>query len=444
MTCACATAMSTWPELAIHLRAQLAGIPPERRIVACSGGLDSSVLMAALAGLHQEDGLPAPRALHVNHGLHQEAASWSRATVQRCRERGVDCRVVTVTVARSDGGLEADARRARYAAFESALDEGDVLLLAHHRDDQAETVLLRLLRGAGPAGLAAMPVRRRLGRGWLLRPLLDIDRRRLEQAACELGVGVSEDPSNAELKQDRNFLRHEILPRLADRWPGLRQTMSRAAELCHEQEVALAELLGPAPERLPVAVLQGSPEVAAVRLRHWLAAAGVAMPARRRLREVLAQIHARDDAAVRIHLGDVSVRRFAAALHIVDENRPEPPRENLLWEPADSLLLPHGTLAATAVRAAGLRQVEAGYEVRFRQGGERLRPAGRSGTRSLKDLLQEAAVPPWERDRLPLLYVASELVAIADLYVAEGWQAGPGEPGWHVQWQPAQPADRSA
>ncbi len=395
------------------------------------------MLMATLAWLHAEDGLTAPRALHVNHGLHQKAATWAEVTVKHCLDRGVSCRVVEVAVVRSDAGLEADARHARYGAFADVLDEDDVLLLAHHRDDQTETVLLRLLRGSGPAGLAGMPVRRRLGRGWLLRPLLDFDRSWLEQVACELGVLASEDPSNADLRQDRNFLRHEILPRLASRWPGYRQTLSRAAELCHEQEVALAELLGPAPELLPVAALECSPELAAARLRHWLAAAGVVMPARRRLLEILAQSHAREDAAVRIDLGDVSVRRFAAALHIVDENRPEPPQDSVIWQPPENLLLPHGRLAAGAVSDSGLRQNEGGYEIRFRQGGERLRPAGRSARRSLKDLLQAASVPPWERDRLPLLYVGSELVAIADLYVAEGWQSGPDEAGWRLAWRPA-------
>ena len=427
--------MSAWPELVGTLRAELADVDPARRIVACSGGLDSSVLVAAVARLHAEDGLPPPRALHVTHGLQPQAAVWAAATAKRCLARGVSCQVVEVTVTRSDAGLEADARRARYGAFAAALGDDDVLLLAHHRDDQAETVLLRLLRGAGPAGLAGMPVRRRLGRGWLLRPLLDVDRRRLEQAAGDWGVVASEDPSNAELRQDRNYLRHEILPRLAERWPGYRRTLSRAAELCRDEERALAELLGPAPAVLPVADLEGSPAVAAARLRHWLAAAGVAMPPQARVREILAQINAREDAAVRIDLGAVSVRRFAAALHVVDDNCPAPPDDALTWHPPDSLQLPHGRLAAKAVGQGGLRRIQAGYELRFRQGGERLRPAGRSGTRPLKDLLQEAAVPPWERDRLPLLYVGSELVAIADLYIAEGWQAGPDESGWRLRWE---------
>lgn len=434
--------MPAWPELVGALRAKLSDVAASRRIVACSGGLDSSVLMAALARLHVEDGLPPPRVLHVNHGLHAEAASWAQLTAQRCLERGLTCQVIEVSVMRSDAGLEADARQARYDAFASALGADDVLLLAHHRDDQAETVLLRLLRGAGPAGLAGMPVRRRLGSGWLLRPLLDVDRSRLEQAARELNVVASEDPSNAELRQDRNFLRHEILPRLAGRWPGYRRTFGRAAELCGEQEEALAALLGPAPEVLPIADLQGSPAVAAARLRHWLAAAGVAMPPRTRLREILAQMDASEGAAVRIDLGDtplgaVSVRRFASALYVVEDDRPAPPRGALAWEPPAELQLPHGRLTATAVSHGGLRRVETGYEVRFRQGGERLRPAGRKGTRSLKDLLQEALVPPWERDRLPLLYVGPELVAIADFYVAEGWKAGPDEPGWCLAWKPA-------
>lgn len=431
--------MSVWPELRAALESCLEDLPATGRLVACSGGLDSSVLLHALVRWHAECGELPPRALHVDHGLQAGAAAWAAATQRLSAGLGVACDVVAVAVTRSDAGLEADARRARYAAFRAALAQGGQLLLAHHRDDQAETLLLRLLRGAGPAGLAAMPMRRRLGQGWLLRPFLDLDRSILEAAAREFGVVPSEDPSNAGREQDRNFLRHEILPRLAERWPAYRRTLARAAALCREQEGALATMLGTAPQVLPLSALAVQPSLAALRLRRWLAAQQVAMPSRRVLREILEQKDARRDAAVRIDFGGCSLRRFADGLYLLPAQRPSPPTEPLSWRPPAALQLPHGTLLATARTGAGLRAVAEGYRVRFRSGGERLQPAGRTGHRQLKQLLQEARVPPWERDRLPLIYVGEELVALAGLQVAEGWLAATDEPGWQLCWQPQRP-----
>ncbi|TVS18841.1 MAG: tRNA lysidine(34) synthetase TilS [Gammaproteobacteria bacterium] len=447
---ACAIVMSAWLErdagagdavaaVAACLRTKLADLAPVRRIVACSGGLDSSVLLVVLARWHALEGWPPPRALHVDHGLQRDSVSWAAATEALCRSLDVACDVHRLEVERTDAGLEADARRARYAAFAAQVADGSTLLLAHHRDDQAETLLLRLLRGSGPAGLAAMPARRRLGSGWLQRPLLDLDRRVLLAAADELKLEVCEDPSNASLEQDRNYLRHAILPLLERRWPGYRQTLARAAALCGEQKAALAILLGPAPAELPVNSLDGPLEVAAVRLRNWLAAAGVPAPSRRRLAEILRQKDARADAGVCVELGPWQVRRFAGALFVVPVARPEPPAGAMTWRPPEPLVMAHGCLAAEPVAGAGLKQVAGPIEVRFRCGGERLRPAGRVGSRTLKDLFQEAAVPSWERAGVPLIFVAGELVAIAGLYVAAGWQAAPDEAGWRLIWTPSEP-----
>lgn len=445
---ACAIVMPAWPDTSIaaddalarvtaHLRAQLADVPAAQRIIACSGGLDSSVLLAVLAHLHAAEGQPPPRALHVDHALNPASNDWAEALAERCRGLGVELDMWRVQVERTDAGLEADARRARYAAFAEALAEGGTLLLAHHRDDQTETILLRLLRGAGPAGLAGMPVRRTLGAGELRRPLLDFDRRDLVAAAEALALEICEDPSNTALQHDRNYLRHVVLPVLGERWPGYRQTLTRAAAACAEQETALAELLGPLPQALPVTELNGAPEVAAVRLRHWLASVGVAAPSRRQLQDLLRQADARDDAGVCIELGPWQIRRFAGALHAVPASRPEPPTDPMRWQPPAPLTLSHGRLEVEPAVGEGLSTTASPMEVRFRTGGERLRPAGRVGRHALKDLFQEARIPPWERDRVPLLYVAGELVAIAGLVVAEGWQAATGAPGWRLRWTPS-------
>jgi len=457
-------------------------------LVGFSGGLDSTVLLHALCRL-----LPPHKihALHVNHGLSPNAAAWQAHCERACHSLGVRLKVEKVVVAAAGKGLEEAAREQRYRAFARHLGDGGLLLLAHHRDDQVETVLFRLLRGSGPRGLAGMPVRRPLGRGELLRPLLATGREALGAWASAEGLDWIDDESNAGTAFDRNFLRHQVLPPLVARWPDLDRRILRSAGDCGDSDQLLREVgaedllrLGERSERLgwsiPVAGLcELSPRRRANLLRTWVARHGLPLPGHRQLAAVLDDLlPARDDAAPLVRFGGGEFRRHGGRLFLLPGHLPpvvdnadeegcarsllrdrpptasaadtsphrlaslqeRPPAEGavpLRWRPDDPLALPDGfTLAATVTSGGGLRATPGGeFEVRFRRGGERCKPAGRAGSRPLKKLLQEYGLEPWLRDRIPLVFVDGELAAVGDLFVCAGFEAGAGEPGFTLSWE---------
>ena len=281
-----------------HLNADPAA---PRWLVALSGGMDSIVLLHSLASLvSQSSGLPPVSAIHVNHQLHPEADAWQAHCDRVCASLGVPLQHSVVSVDGAGEGIEAAARRARYAVFEDSLGEGDVLFMAHHQDDQVETLLLRLLRGAGLSGLGGMPERRPLGAGQLYRPFLGLPRSMLADYAAEQKLDWVDDPSNADSQFDRNYLRAQVIPAVAQRWPGYRQTISRAAANLAEAQALLTQL---APSPLTLRSRTGDPGLAArdlpaddpVRavhnLRAWLQDQGVMAPEHRMLTEFLRQLH---------------------------------------------------------------------------------------------------------------------------------------------------------
>lgn len=421
------------------LRDTLAAVPAEARVVAVSGGRDSLTLLALLCALHEHDDLPAPRALHVHHGLNTEADRWAEQVAEQGARLGASMEVLRVRVEGAGDGVEAAARRARYDAFAARLRADDLLLLAQHRDDQLETVLLRLLRGAGPRGLAGMPQRRRLGAGWLLRPWLEQPGHLVEAAARDLGLDWIEDPANSAPAVERAFLRGQLLPQLRARWPGAEAAVLRSAEACAETEMALAALLPGVPEAgapLELGRLGTDAGQQRATLRAWFAGAGLPMPPRARLEELLRQLGAAPDAEPSVAFGAVEVRRHGDRLHLVARDRPGPRGAAIALAPGAHHLgcgLLELTPAPIGVRA--LRADLARCEVRFRNGGERLRLPGRPGT-TLKRLFQEAGVPPWERDRMPLLCAQGEVLAVADLALCEAGLAAPGAPGLTLRWTP--------
>lgn len=409
--------------------------------VAYSGGLDSHVLLHALASL---EGRSAElRAIHVDHGLQAASADWARHCEQVCRTLAIPLRVERVRVQAVPGeSPEAAAREARYEVFERLVGEGEALLLAHHQDDQAETLLLRLLRGAGPHGLAAMPQDRPLGRGRLLRPLLSFPRRALLAYARAHGLRWVDDPSNADARFDRNYLRAELMPLLRARWPGAGATLSRAAELCGEAAALMDELArddlarAAVEEGLRVDVLAGlSPPRRSNLLRFWLRCRGIEPPCRERLTAGLASlIEGAADRQPELVWPGGRIRRYRGELRLVAP--PQAP-SSTRWDMSATLDWGGGRLEARSITGAGIRAAAltgAEIEVRPRAGGERFRPAGDRHRRSLKKLLQEIAMPPWERAALPLIYLNGELAAIGDLWVCEGFQAAPGETGVTVVW----------
>jgi tRNA(Ile)-lysidine synthase len=415
---------SAW--LSRHLMQLIGPLPGRKLCVAYSGGIDSTALLALAAPLRRRHHCQV-RALHIHHGLQAEAEQWAQAAAARCRSLRIRLSVQRVQVQRQRGDSpEAAARAARYAAFAAELAPGELLLLAQHQDDQLETVLLQLLRGSGPAGLAAMSALAPCGAGQLVRPLLGVRRAQLEALVREQALSWSEDPSNRALNFDRNYLRHRVLPAMLERWPAAAATVSRSAGLMAEAQQALEQhsdaLLAQAidGEALSVPILRrfSAPERRLV-VRRYLRARALPLPDQRRLLEITgAVLNARADGHTCVRYREVEIHRFGAQL-LARRRLPALTANALTWRWANE---PRLTLAGAGTLELkpevhgpiDLQALPDELTVRFRQGGERLAmPHGHS---SLKHLLQERAVPPWLRARVPLIYAGEQLIAVANLW----------------------------
>ena len=410
--------------------------------VGLSGGVDSTVLLQVLRALAPRHGY-ALRAVHVHHGISPNADSWARFCSRMCRDWGVPLEIRRVKVGSSRGkGLEAAARQARRAALE-ALSAGTVAF-AHHLDDQAETVLLSLLRGAGVRGASGMPAVGRLGAKLLLRPLLEVSRAEILRYAQSNGLRWVEDESNRNPAHARNFLRLRVTPLLEQRYPRWRQALSRAARHFAEADGLLREIaVAPASGRLRIADLRSSRvAVARVLLREHLAANGLRPPPARRLAEMLRQLTgaaprarvelAHDGAVLRVYRGELRIERPLPAAAGFGAMR---------WTGQPRIALPAlgGEIRFRRVRGAGvaLAKLEGRpVKLHLRNGGERLQPDPRRPRRTLKNLFQEAGVPPWQRERLPLLFCGEDLVWVPGLGVDARYRASAGAPGLEPEWHP--------
>jgi tRNA(Ile)-lysidine synthase len=423
----------------------------QRYRVAFSGGLDSTVLLCALAQLRPRLAAGAVAAAHVDHGLHPQARHWAAACAARCGSLGVPLEILHVDARPARGeSPEAAARDARYRALRGLLAPGEVLLTAHHADDQLETVLIQLLRGAGVAGLAAMPARVAFGDGLHARPLLGFARSMLREWARAQGIaGWLEDPANDDPRFSRNHLRREVLPALRRHWPAAAAAAARSARHCAEAARLLEELATfdaatcAAGEALNVTAMRGLTAARCSNLVRWQARRlGLPTPDERRLATLLAQLfEAARDAHPEVRWPGVVALRHADWLWLIAEDRLMPPPAPRAWaDPRQPLALDQGlgALRLVPTRDGGLRPgaLEAApWRVVCRAGGERLRLPGRAGSRALKKLLQAGGVPPWLRARMPLVEIGGVLAAVAGLWIDEAWWTPPGTQGWRVSWE---------
>jgi len=424
----------------------------KRFIVAYSGGLDSHVLLHVLSAMRADLDGRELLAVHVNHGLSANAQQWAAHCANQCERLGIVLQQFEID-ARAEVGEspEAAARDGRYAIFASMIEEGDCLLTAHHQDDQAETLLIQLLRGAGPRGLAAMPDFTKFNEGWHARPLLAHSRDELHEYAQREKLSWIDDESNSDTRFDRNFLRHEIMPKLKSRFPGMAATVSRSASLCAEA----AELLTSTAaddllqiqldeQSLSVSALQNLGEVRARNLLHqWCRDRGLSTPSAAQLQCVWDEvIGAGVDSEPLVSWTGGEARRYRDTLFISSPLVKHDAALCLPWDCQQPLSIPAigsilGDLHAERVLGQGISSAAlAGHsiEIRFRQGGEQLRPVGRTGHHALKKLFQEAGVPPWLRDRIPLLYADDQLLAVAGHWVAHEATAQADEQGILLIW----------
>ena len=412
---------------------------PARYVIAFSGGLDSTVLAHALASNFNVPVL----AIHVDHALQTDSADWSKHCAQIAAELEIDFRSLIVDVQLESGkGPEASARDARYAALHAELSNDDWLLSAHHREDQAETLLLNLIRGSGPAGVAGIGGVRRFGPGWLVRPMLNVNRADILQYATDEGLRWIEDPSNTDQSFDRNFLRHEVLPRLKSRWPDIATRFKRSAghagaasQLLIELAAIDLESLGSRAARLPI---DGLAELSMARQRNVIRFAlrelGLSTPTAVQLERILNEvIPARVDAQPLVSWAGASVRRYRNGLYLLPENLAVAVESVPLSGTALELGTGLGTLRFESGADIGISPelFKGGLMIKPRVGGEEFQLQGQPHTRKLKKLLQEEGVVPWMRDRLPLVYSGERLLAVADLWLAEDAVA---QPGVAVRW----------
>jgi tRNA(Ile)-lysidine synthase len=403
--------------------------------VAFSGGCDSTALLHAIAQLPQGHEFARVRAIHINHHLQPAAAGFARHCRAICRTWGVKFSAVNAPVSVAAGqSMEEAARQMRYAALSQALEVDELLLLAQHADDQLETVLLALQRGAGVAGLAGMPAVAPLGRGWMLRPWLALSREQVLSYANSQQLQWVDDPSNADLRFERNFLRSEIVPRLRARWPAIAATVSRSARHCATAAATLAatdqgglDAASDGPD-LDLTVLRRWPSaqrMAVIRL--WLRQNKVRAPDERRMHELLRMLEARTDAQPWMALGEIVLRREADRLLLTRAGIvwPLSPAATWRWQVASLHIAGLGELGIAADRFGDLDMAGLPRRLQVISGQD----AVAHGGRRLRKLMQELGVPVWRRCQLPCLMgplpgaAQPVLLAIGDLWLTETLQA---------------------
>ncbi len=415
--------------------------PGDRLVLGLSGGLDSVALLHILKRISPVAN-SSLSCLHVNHKISPNASVWARFCSDLCEKWHVPLKVVEVDISpHLSLGMEAAARIARYAAFEKVAAEH--VVLAQHQDDQAETLLLQLFRGAGPKGLAAMGEATRIENRTVLRPLLGISRKTLEAYARENQLEWISDESNSDQRFDRNFVRHSLFPLIGERFPGFRETLARSSQHFAEAALLLDELaaidaagaiIG---KTLKASRLQElSKERAKNLLRHYLAENDVRMPSARRLEEMLRQLSAaRRDAAISIAHDGLEIKCYRGLICIVEP----------LSSCSGLCRVWHGESRVSVPELGGELLFEEGGDgldpaklvepvtVRVREGGERFRPAQNRPEKSLKSLFQECGIPPWQRNRLPLLYCGQRLVWVPGIGLDPRYRA---QKGWVPRWEP--------
>lgn len=427
------------------LAARLEHAPPGPLAVAFSGGGDSTALLDALAALPsaRARGL---RALHVDHGLHPDAAAWACHAEALARGLGVTFVLLRVDVPRDSGlGLEAAARQARYGALAAAMRDGELLCTAHHRRDQAETFLMRALRASGPDGLGAMRGLRRLGPGWLWRPWLDVPPDAIEAYRVARRLPAIEDPANADPRHDRSWLRAELLPRLRPRWPEAEAALAtsathcaQAADMMRAQDMdRLARLRGLDPSTLSATGLATLlPATRARVLRAWLGSLGLPPlpgPAHDRVDREL--IGCRWDAEPSFAWHGARLQRWRDLLHASWQPAPLDSVAQA-WDGTAPLALPcGGTLAL--VGPLSPRPFDPPLTLGSRRGGERIQLPARAHASRLKERLQAMGIPPWERERLPLLFASDgALEAAGDLLVSSRLALALADREARLRWVP--------
>lgn len=415
----------------LFFKSDFSSEPAQRYIVAYSGGLDSHVLLHLCALFSKRP----VRAIYVHHGLQNEANQWEEHCAEICESLQIPFKSIHVDASRRPGeSPEETARKTRYAALKSELKPGDCLLTAHHQDDQSETVLLQLFRGAGVAGLAAMPVIRMINQAFHARPMLSFSRNEIHDYADENDLKWVEDPSNTDTNFDRNLLRHDIIPVIKKRWPQLGDSLSKMAAQQQDaleiiESMAAIDLASVLSQKDHTIDIVGLTKLSKARqlnvLRSWIHQCANDAPTANILHQVIeSMLNAADDASPEVCWGESEIRRYQGQLYCLKRLEHDA-TEIFYWNPKQKLVLENLGIELrvdlTPLQDLKPEVFNKVLKVAFRQGGEKIRPVGRKHTHSLKKLMQEAGIPPWERSRIPLIYLDEELIGVYGYWIAEGY-----------------------
>ncbi|WP_065235452.1 tRNA lysidine(34) synthetase TilS [Legionella brunensis] len=397
----------------------------DRLIIGYSGGLDSTVLLHSLS--LQSELTPQLTAIHINHGLSPNALEWQKHCERFCDKLRIPLIVKQIDFKRN-ANIEDAARRARYAAFMELIGVNDCLILAHHINDQAETLLLHLLRGTGIDGLAGMADTKKLGQGQLLRPLLHLSRATLESYANSHQLLWIDDESNEDIDFSRNYLRHQIIPLLVSRWPKAINNFARTSDHCQQAQANLEDLaiidcpdLKRIPNQLSISQLTNLSKARLANvLRVWLRHNQIKLPPTTTFNRLITEmVYAKKDANPQVIWEDVCVRRYQERLYLLKEFSQEA-LVTFQWssfpKPLD-LGRGLGTLSANLSDEGLSIPAQSSIEIRFRQGGEVFCWHGQ--TKALKKLFQEWRIPPWLRDRIPLVYINQQLACIVGYAISD-------------------------
>ncbi len=420
--------------------------PHQNYLLALSGGLDSCVLLHLLN--HFKDSQHTNnkiRVIHIHHGLSPNADAWDKFCAQLCKAYSLPFIMKKVSLdLHAKHGLEAEARKKRYQVFAKNLEENEVLLTAHTQSDQAETVLLQLFRGAGKKGLSAMPVKKILGHSEHIRPLLNFSRENLHEYALQHNLLWIEDESNRDERFDRNFLRQAIFPRLKIRWPAVNTHLMQAAHSFSEDaelfenlaDLDLVPALTAYPNQLKIDPLLSLSTLRQKNaLRRFFQLNKALMPDRKRLQQIIDTIFlSKSDKNPCIRWKAIELHRFQGRIYLIQRLPDFDSSLILHWNFEQALKLPNdlGILAAEKKMGKGIHSNLdfKKISVRFRQGGETIKWHGQ--TQALKKLFHFWKIPPWERERIPLIFYGEDLISVVGFAIADNYQACEGEPGFFI------------
>jgi tRNA(Ile)-lysidine synthase len=413
--------------------------------VALSGGIDSVVLLHLLYQLQKTQNFTL-KASHVHHGLSKNADKWVKFCEKLCTKLSIPLDVNYVKLPQKKSlGIEGEARQLRYEKLLKS--QTDLVVLAHHEDDQAETFLLQLIRGAGVKGLSSMAHFDDTRRLW--RPLLNASRIDIESYAKKHKLKWIEDESNQNIDFDRNFIRSKVFPILKNRFNHIIKVISRSSSHLAEAQHLLDDLAqidlknylksSIYKHKLKVKTLENLSKARAKNiLRFWLEINGQMMPSKDLLDELLRQVlTAKKDADLKIQLSkDFEIRRYKDEIYIVQKNQKGQKNYEIIWKGESEIILPNGQkLTFKKVKGRGINLKflrDQKLKIRNRQGGESFKPDSKRPTKKIKQLLQESDLPPWERDFFPMIFLGDELAAVPNFGIDQKYQLSPQMTGLEV------------